>query len=281
MDKFKAYMKIAVFVLAVLFLLVFIFRTYIIVDPGERAVIFNKLNGSLRIAEPGFHILIPFVETPTLYDVKVQTYTMSKTQWEGEVKGDDSLKALTKEGLIVFLDISVRFHPDPQQLTLLHKKIGPEYINKVVRPQVRSIARLTISGYSVEEIYSGKRELIQKTIEEKLRKRFQENYVVLDEVLLRDVRFTPDFEKAIERKQIAQQEAQRMKYVLQKEEMEKKRKIIEAQGEAEALRLKGKALAENPQLIQYEYIKKIAPTVQTIITDGKTIISLGDIFKKK
>ncbi len=281
MDKFRYYLKIATFILIVLFLLVFIFQTYIIVEPGERAVVFNKINGNLRVAEPGFHILIPFVETPTIYDVKVQTYTMSKTQWEGEVKGDDSLKALTKEGLIVFLDISVRFHPDPQRLADLHKKIGPEYINKVVRPQVRSIARLTISGYSVEEIYSGKREFIQRTIEEKLRRRFEENFVVLDEVLLRDVRFTPDFEKAIERKQIAQQEAQRMKYVLQKEEMEKKRKIIEAQGEAEALRLKGKALAENPQLIQYEYIKKIAPTVQTIITDGKTIISLGDIFKKK
>ncbi len=281
MDKFKAYLKAAGFLFAVLFLLVFIFRTYIIVDPGERAVIFNKISGSLRVAEPGFHILVPFVETPTIYDVKVQTYTMSKTQWEGEVKGDDSLKALTREGLIVFLDISVRFHPDPKRLTELHREIGPEYINKVVRPQVRSIARLTISGYSVEEIYSGKREHIQRTIEEKLRKRFEENFVILDEVLLRDVRFTPDFEKAIERKQIAQQEAQRMKYVLEKEEMEKKRKIIEAQGEAEALRLKGKALAENPQLIQYEYIKKIAPTVQTIITDGRTIISLGDIFKKK
>ncbi len=277
----KNYLKMAGFIVLAIFFAMFFFKVYIIVDPGERAVVFNKLSGNLRILDEGFHFLKPFVDHPTIYDIKVKTYTMSKTQWEGEIKGDDSLKALTKEGLVVFLDISVRFHPDPEKLILLHKTIGKDYIYKVVRPQVRSVARLTISEYSVEEIYSGKREFIQNTIEEKLKKSFAENYIVLDEVLLRDVRFTPDFERAIERKQIAQQDAQRMKYILQKEEMEKKRKIIEAQGEAEALRLKGEVLARNPALIQYEYIKRIAPTIQTIITDGKTIISLGDIFKKK
>lgn len=277
----KNYLKMAGFIVLVIFFAIFFFKVYIIVHPGERAVVFNKLSGNLRVLGEGFHFLKPFVDQPTIYDVKVKTYTMSKTQWEGEIKGDDSLKALTKEGLVVFLDISVRFHPDPDKLIFLHKTIGKDYVYKVVRPQVRSVARLTISEYSVEEIYSGKREFIQNTIENKLRKRFEQNYIILDEVLLRDVRFTPDFEKAIERKQIAQQDAQRMKYILQKEEMEKKRKIIEAQGEAEALRLKGEILARNPALIQYEYIKRIAPTVQTIITDGKTIISLGDIFKKK
>lgn len=277
----KNYLKMAGFVVLVIFFAMFFFKVYIIVHPGERAVVFNKLSGNLRILDEGFHFLKPFVDQPTIYDVKVKTYTMSKTQWEGEIKGDDSLKALTKEGLVVFLDISVRFHPDPAKLILLHKTIGKDYVYKVVRPQVRSVARLTISEYSVEEIYSGKREFIQNTIEEKLKERFKQNYIILDELLLRDVRFTPDFERAIERKQIAQQDAQRMKYILQKEEMEKKRKIIEAQGEAEALRLKGEILARNPALIQYEYIKRIAPTIQTIITDGKTIISLGDIFKKK
>jgi len=277
----KNYLRIGSFTVIIILLAMFFFKAYIIVDPGERAVVFNKISGNLRVLDEGFHVLKPFVEKPTIYDVKIKTYTMSKTKWEGEVKGDDSLKALTKEGLVVYLDISVRFHPDPENLIQLHKKIGRAYISKVVRPQVRSVSRLTISEYSVEEVYSGKREHIQNTIEENLRKRFSENYIILDEVLLRDVRFTPEFEKAIEKKQIAQQEAQRMKYVLEKEGMEKKRKIIEAQGEAEALRLKGEALAKNPELIRYEYIKRLAPTIQTIITDGRTILSLGDIFKSK
>ncbi len=272
--------KLLTVLLIVLFAFLFIFKTYVVIKPGERAVVFNQLTGNMRILREGFHFLIPFVETPTIYDIKVHTYTMSAKKWEGEIRQDDSLKALTKEGLVVYLDISVRFHPDPERLIELHKKIGKDYINKVVRPQVRSIVRLTISGFSVEEVYSGKREMIQDTIAEKLKKTLAENYIVLDEVLMRDVRFTPDFEKAIEAKQIAQQEAQRMQYVLQKEELEKKRKIIEAEGEAEAIKRKGEALARYPALIQYEYVKKIAPNIQAIITDGKTIISLGELFKK-
>lgn len=272
--------KLITLILIIAFVFLFIFKTYVVIHPGERAVVFNQLTGNLRVIGEGFHFLIPFIETPTVYDVKVHTYTMSSKTWEGEVRQDDSLKALTKEGLVVFLDISVRFHPDPEKLIELHKKIGKDYIDKVVRPQVRSIVRLTISGFSVEEVYSGKREYIQDTIAEKLKKTFAENYIVLDEVLMRDVRFTPDFEKAIEAKQIAQQEAQRMQYVLQKEELEKKRKIIEAEGEAEAIKKKGEALARYPALIQYEYVKKLAPNIQAIITDGSTIISLGDIFKQ-
>jgi len=72
-----------------------------------------------------------------------------------------------------------------------------------------------------------------------------------------------------------------MKYELEREELEKQRKIIEAQGEAEAIRLKGQALARNPALIQYEYVQKLSPNVQAIITDGKTIMSIGEIFKAK
>ena len=106
------------------------------------------------------------------------------------------------------------------------------------------------------------------------------SYLILDEILIRNISFSPEFEKAIEQKQIAQQDSQRMQYVLDKERQEKDRKIIEAQGEAESIRLKAIVLAQNPALIQYEYVQKLAPGVKTIITDGKTIMSLGDITKQ-
>jgi regulator of protease activity HflC (stomatin/prohibitin superfamily) len=98
-------------------------------------------------------------------------------------------------------------------------------------------------------------------------------------VLLRNVQFSADFQQAIENKQIAQQQAQAMKYILEKQEMEKKRKIIEAEGESESLRLKGKALADNPSLIQYEYIKLLSPNIQAIVTDQNTIFNFSDFIK--
>ena len=138
---------------------------------------------------------------------------------------------------------------------------------------------MIVSEYPVLDVYSGKRMLIQSAIEKSLRESFKKSFITCEEVLLRNVQFSREFQQAIENKQIAQQDAQRMKYVLEKQELEKKRKIIEAEGESESLRLKGKALADNPSLIQYEYIKLLAPNVQAIVTDQNTIFNFSDFLK--
>jgi prohibitin 2 len=268
--------------LIIIFVLIFLFKIYIIVDPGEKAVIFNKATGNLRVTpNEGFYFLVPLIEEPTVYDMKARTYTMSIATLEGEIKGDDSLQALTSDGQTVLLDISVRYHPDADNLDKLHRRIGVDYVNKVVRPQVRSIVRMAVSEYPVLDVYSGKRMQIQAEIEGKLRASFKKSYIICEEMLLRNVQFSREFQQAIENKQIAQQEAQRMKYVLEKQELEKKRKIIEAEGESESLRLKGKALADNPLLIQYEYIKLLSPNIQAIITDQNAIFNFSDFIKSQ
>jgi regulator of protease activity HflC (stomatin/prohibitin superfamily) len=268
--------------LIIIFVLIFLFRVYIIVDPGEKAVIFNKATGNLRVTpNEGFYFLVPLIEQPTVYDMKARTYTMSIATLEGEIKGDDSLQALTADGQNVLLDISVRYHPDGEHLDKLHRRLGVDFVNKVIRPQVRSIVRMIVSEYPVLDVYSGKRMLIQAAIEKGLRDSFKNNFIICEEVLLRNVQFSKEFQQAIENKQIAQQEAQRMKYVLERQELEKKRKIIEAEGESESLRLKGKALADNPALIQYEYIKLLAPNVQAIVTDQNTIFNFSDFLKNQ
>ena len=277
--------KVGKYVLAlviVAFVLVFLFRVYIIIDPGEKAVIFNKATGNLRVTpNEGFYFLVPLVEQPTVYDMKARTYTMSIAQLEGEVRGDDSLQALTADGQTVLLDISVRYHPDGDNLDKLHRFLGVDYVNKVIRPQVRSVVRMVVSDFPVLDVYSGKRMKIQADIEQQLRVLFKKNYIVLEEMLLRNVQFSKEFQQAIENKQIAQQEAQRMKYVLERQELEKKRKIIEAEGEAESLRLKGRALAENPALIQYEYVKLLAPNIQAVVADQKSIFNFSDFLKNQ
>jgi prohibitin 2 len=268
--------------LIIIFVLIFMFKIYIVVDPGEKAVIFNKATGNLRVTpNEGFYFLVPLIEQPTVYDMKARTYTMSIATLEGEIKGDDSLQALTSDGQTVMLDISVRYHPDGDNLIKLHRRIGVDYVNKVLRPQVRGIVRMIVSEFPVLDVYSGKRMQIQSQIEKSLRESFKKNYIICEEVLLRNVQFSPEFQQAIENKQIAQQEAQRMKYVLEKQELEKTRKIIEATGEAESLRLKGKALADNPLLIQYEYIKLLSPNIQAIITDQNAIFNFSDFIKSQ
>lgn len=254
-----------------LFILLFA-NPLVTVGAGERAVVFSLNGGTLpgQLNE-GLHFVTPFVQSTVFYDVRTQTYTMSATSWEGEVKGDDSLTALTSDGQVVKIDISVRFHPDATKIYEIHQKVGPDYANKIIRPAVRSQVRVVVAQFPVSDVYATQREEIERRIETNLKKSLAENNIVLDEVLLRDVRFSDAFAQAIEQKQIAQQNAQRMQYVLQKAEKEKQQKILQAEGDARSIELRGQAIAQNSRVVQYEYARKIAPNVSAIITDGKGI----------
>ena len=261
------------------FVLLLLFATFQTVPAGHRAVVFNNVSGGLSVRAEGLTVLVPFMQSLTMYDVRTSTYTMSRMANEGQLKGDDAVQALTSDGQEVAVDISILYHPDPLKIDKLHREIGPDYEAKIVRPSGRSVTRTSVSKYAVIDVYGVKRSEIQNEVQTELKALFDKSYLVLDGLLVRNVDFSGEFKKAIELKQIAQQEAERKKYELEKEKIEKDRKVIAAEGDAEAIRLRGDALAHNPALIQYEYVQKIAPGVQTIISDGRSILSLGDLVK--
>ena len=272
--------RIIIPLVALLFLLPLIWP-FVLVGAGERAVIFNRFSGVQpgQLGE-GLHAIIPWVQSATVYDVKAQTYTMSGSATEANQQAgnsNDALLALTADGQPVSLEMSVRYHVDPQQTWKLHQEIGPDYLSKVVRPEVRSDVRMIIAQYPVVDVYGPKRADIIAQIDSRLRRELARNYVVLDEALLRDVSFSPQFQQAVEQKQVAQQDVARMAYERDRAEKERRRKIIEAEGEAESIRLKASALAANPGLTQYEYVQRLPGNVKTVVTDDKTIVNLGDL----
>lgn len=258
--------------LGLLLLFLWIAHPFVTVGAGERAVVFSLSGGTLngQLGE-GTHFVMPFVQNVIPYDVRTQTYTMSATGWEGQVKGDDSLTALTSDGQTVNVDVSIRFHPDAENISRLHQRIGPDYVDKIIRPETRSQTRVIIAEFPISDVYSNKRELIESRISDALKKTLGNSDIILDEVLLRNIRFSPAYAAAIEQKQIAQQNAQRMQYVLLKAEKEKQQKILEAQGDAASIELRGHAIAQNSRVVQYEYARKVAPNVGAIITDGRGI----------
>jgi regulator of protease activity HflC (stomatin/prohibitin superfamily) len=180
--------------------------------------------------------------------------------------------------LPVRLDVSIRFHVSPDEVWKLHQDIGPNYVDKIVRPITRSDIRMVLARFTVTEVYSGAREQIIERIREVLDPKFRAAYLVLDEVLMRDVQFSEAFQSTIEQKQVAQQEAKRMVYVLEQAKLERERRIVEARGEAGAISLRARALARNPQLVQYEYVRNLPPGVKTIIADSNTIINFSNLF---
>ncbi len=252
-----------------------------VVPVGHALVVFWILPKRFSVYPAGVNIIPPIITHSVLYDLRRQEYTMSGAPGEGRRKGvDDALWSPTKEGLKVGLDLTCWYRLDPKRVFEIHKKIGPNYEEKVIRPAIRSIARLTVSGYGIMDIYSNRREEIQNEINKRIKEILEPDGFIVDGVVLRDVRFTEDFAKAIEEKQIAQQEAERMEYVLEKERKEAERRAIEAEGKAKAISIVSRELKKNPQYIKYLYVDKIADDIKVIISDQPTIMDLKGFMSK-
>ena len=262
-------------------ILLLIFFSIRIVPVGHAMVKFNVLTKRFSLSREGVTFVPPVIYKTYIYDLRRQEYTMSSRKGEGKKKNiDDSLWSPTKEGLQVGIDLTCWYRIKPDSVISLHRRIGPDYDEKVVRPAIRSIVRHVISEYPIMDVYSEKRRLIQGEILRRVRELLEKDGFIIEEIVLRDVHFTPDFSKAIEEKQIAQQEAERMKYVLEKERKEAERKKIEAEGTARAIEIVSKQLKKNPEYIKYLYVDKLSDKIQVIVSDQSTIMNLGEILKK-
>jgi regulator of protease activity HflC (stomatin/prohibitin superfamily) len=233
---------------------------------------------------PGLHWIIPFVESVQKYSIARQTYTMSSTTSEGAVQGDDSIQARTKDGQQIFIDASVVYAVDPTQLIQLHTIWQNRYEENIVRPVSRAAIRNAVSQFGVEELVSTKRAELESAIRDEIQTKLQDNNIIMSDFLLRNIRFSDEYAAAVEQKQVAEQQAQQAKFVVEskKQEAEQARQtaqgqadaaVIASKGAAEARLIQAKAEAEanqllsqslTPTLLQYQYILKLAPGVQTI-----------------
>ncbi|MEO0275977.1 MAG: SPFH domain-containing protein, partial [candidate division WOR-3 bacterium] len=127
---------------------------------------------------------------------------------------------------------------------------------------------------------SEKREEVEKKIEDKIKEILEKDGFLIEKVILKDIKLPPDFLKAVEEKNIAEEEVKKMEYVLEKEKKEAERKKIEAQGKAEAIKIISEELRKNPQYIKYLYVEKLSDNVKVIISDQGTILDLKGILEK-
>lgn len=248
------------------------------IQPQEVGVVFNVLSGELSDTplDPGLHIIIPGVQEVTIYSTAQQEYTVSGVPTEGAVRGDDAVVALTKDGQEVSLDVTMIFSIDPAKVNTVHRRWQDRYVNGLIRPTLRSETRAALTQFRVEEIYSGDRTLLVNQIEENIRALIEPEGFTLTNILVRNIRFSPEYVASIERKQVAQQEALEAEFRVEqkRQEAEQARELargqadaarIRAEGEAEALRLINEQLAQNPLLLQWRYIEQLGDDVRLII----------------
>ena len=267
------------------------------VESNERGVVKTIRAGGIRPEplQPGLHWILPIVEQVVTYSISNQNYTMSAAATEGQVQGDDSIRARTKDGQEIILDASVLYRVDPRKVVQLHIVWQNNYQQGIVRPEARGIIRDAVAQYGVEEVVSSKRAEMVGFITEQLTTTFAENNLELVDFILRDIHFSEGYAAAVEQKQIAEQQAQQAKLTVEqkKQEAEQARQtaqgqadaaviaaqgaaeaqIIQAEAQAQANELIGQSLQANPEILQYQYILKLAPGVQTIfIPSGNQFI---------
>lgn len=238
-----------------------------VIPAGHRGVVFNVFEGvQSRVLEPGIHVVVPLVNAITTYDVRSQAYSMvGGSEDQDRRSQSDTLWAPTADGLRVGLDLTVRFRPDPQRLPELHSTIGPEYQERIVRPQIRNVARMVVAEYVVMDIYGRGRSGIQRQMFDRLKGMFAGDGIVLEDILLRNVAFSADFEKAIELKMTAAQKVQQMEFEVQQARMRAEARQQEAAGEAAALETVNRTLQRNPRLLEYVWINKLSDKVSVLV----------------
>ncbi len=245
---------------SILLIFIILVSSVRIVQPGYVGVqvLFGNLNK--KVLKNGLHFVFPFVQV-VMMDVRTQDYTMSIAKEEGIKKGDDAITSLTRDGLTISLDISVWYKLDPQKAVDVYQNIGTNYVEKIVRPAIRTSIRNATVLYNVSEIFSEKREDLSKKIFDELYANLFEKGIIVDKILLRNIDLPTRVKTAIDEKIAAEQESQKMVYVLEKERKEKERKLIEAEGIAQAQKKISESL--NRQYLQWYYIQNLKELLNT------------------
>lgn len=200
----------------------------------------------------GLNIINPLIEVKE-FDVRTQNYTMSGIHDEGEQAGDDAIRVLTADGLEVTIDLSVLYRVVPDEAPRILQEIGADYRDKIVRPITRTKIRDNAVYYDAVALYSTKRDEFQTRIFNSIDKDFKSRGLVLEQLLVRNITLPASVKASIESKINAEQEAQKMQFVLQKEKQEAERKRVEAQGIADYQRIISSGLTDKQ--LQYETIK--------------------------
>jgi len=261
----KIYNTIKIICIVLIFVL-FILSAIVQIGPGEVGV--PILFGSVQenILTSGLNIVNPLVTVEVL-DVKTQAYTMSSVADEGSQTRDDAITTLSSDGLSLKLDLTVWYRVSSADAPNLIRTIGTDYLDKIVRPAARTAIRDVSVKFVATDIYSSKRDDFVNDITKNLENSFQGRGIILEKVLLRNVELPDKVREAIDEKISAEQRAQQMVYVLQKEKQEAERKRVEAEGIAQAQRIISNTI--NPQYLQWKYIEALK---EMITSQNHTIV---------
>jgi len=240
--------------------IIFLSKSTVNIDAGEAGVLWKRFGGGVVTDQPplgeGFHIVAPW-NNVIVYEVRQQELF-------------EKMKVLSSNGLDILLETTAWYLPTYSDLGKLHQEKGENYLDRIIKPALRSAARSVVGRYTPEQLYSSKRDVIQSEIFEETKKILDNQYVQLNEVLVRDVTLPPTIKDAIERKLKQEQESLEYEFRLVTAEKEAERQRIEAKGKADANRILSASLTD--KILQD---KGIEATLELSNSSNSKVIVIG------
>jgi regulator of protease activity HflC (stomatin/prohibitin superfamily) len=258
-------------IIVLIILFIILWSTFVIVPAGSRGVVLWWGSVEKRIMGEGLNFKVPITETVIKVDVRVQPHPFKE------------IDASSKEYQIVKMTGMMNFHIDPSFVNELYQKVGLDFAEKVIDPAFNDFVKEVVPTYPIGEILP-KREEIRQTAMGKLGNNLARYHIIVDDIYFANIRFSPEYEKAIEAKQVAQQQVETQKQVLAQRQIEAQQRVATAKGESESILLvaQGQAQANEvlsrsitPILVSYKSIEKWNGALPQVSGGAVPFIDLG------
>ena len=279
---FRGRTRLIAWAAAAIVLLVMISASATVIEVGTVGVVKRLGRVTGAILDPGLHFIVPFTDSVIIYNTKDIVYETAPAEKQATSRADYidyPVDSTTQDGQQVLISYSIRFHIVREETTRIAKELGNEAaaVEKVVKFHSRVIARQVPRNYRASDLYTGDVAKVQQEIEEELRPLFLAKGLYLDAFGIREIAFSEEYVRAVEEKQIEQERVITEQNRAKQAEYRKQALITQAQGEAEAIRLRAQALSENPDIIRLEFVdalKSPQSAVKVIVVPGEAVLPI-------
>jgi prohibitin 2 len=276
-SDFNAWLRgkkgLAVGIIVGLIAVALLIQSLVTVQAGTVGVV-KRLGAVRQELSPGLHAIVPFIDHVVVFPTIKKTYEASENPQGSEADYPDVIiTALTSDGQQIRVGMTARFMIQPGKAAWILQNLGSEreYVEKVVKTEIRGSGRRVPTRFAAYDLYTKRSYEAQQALFDEISPKFEKNGLILDEIVIRNIIFTPEYAKTLEEKQIALENITTEKNKLEQEKIRKEQKIVEAEGDAKSIEIRQAALTKNPTIIQWEFVQKLAPNVQWGIMPDRII----------